>query len=417
MPPFGGYAGTNHRGVKLSNRAAVFRAIHAIGPIARVDLARQTGLNPGTVTNIVDDLISGGLVRETGFRSSPRAGRRPVFLAIQPTARYAIGVDLARNAITGALVDLSGQSVRRIVEPADMPWRDEFALSRAHRVIERLLDPLTRTERDRVVGIGIGAPSPVSIRTGQYLDSQSYAAWQAFELPHELERRLGFPTYVDNNANTSALAELWFGAGQGVDNFVLLNLGPGVGSGLVLDGDLYRGNHDLAGEVGHISVNLDGPRCVCGNAGCLETYASVPRVLASVRSALADGAYSTIRADGDGDGDGPTIEQVISALHEADPLAERVFGAVARHLAAGVVNLVYMLDPQLILIGRELSTAGDALLEPVRAEVRQRIFPALRDTIRIELAGVADAPVVGAATLALRELFEAPLGRPAALPT
>lgn len=401
MPSFGGYAGGNHRSVKRGNRAAIFRAIHALGPIARVDLARETGLNPSTVSHIVDELITGGLARETGYRTSPRSGRRPVFLEIDPTARYAVGVDLARNAITAGLVDLSGRLVDRHVEDAEVPWRGESALAAARRMVERLLAPLPTEKRRAVVGVGIGAPGPVSTSTGRYLAPQDFAAWQDFDLTGQLERQVELPTYIDNNANTSALGELWFGAGQGIDNFVLLNLGTGIGTGLVLGGDLYRGNHDLAGELGHVTVDLDGPLCICGNYGCLETYASVPRVLA---------AYATGRSSRrTTDSEEPTVESMLTALRDGDPLARQVITNVGRHLAAGLVNVIYTLDPELILIGRQLATAGEDLLGPMRAEVRRRIFPALRDAIRIEPVALPDAPVVGAATLALRGLFEAPL--------
>lgn len=415
MPSGREYVGANHQSVRRSNRAMLFRAVHALGPITRVDLAKRTGLNAGTVSNIVDELLAAGLARETGFRSSGRAGRRAVYLQVDPSARYAVGVDLARNAVTGALVDLSGALKDRIVEPSAGPYRGELALPTARLVVDRLLDNLTPDERETVVGIGIGVPSPVSTSSGRYLSPQTFDSWQSFDITEDLERAHRLPVYVDNNANTSALAELWFGAGQGIDNFVLLTLGTGIGTGLVFDGDLYRGNHGLAGEAGHMSINLDGPRCACGNFGCLEMYASVPRVLASIQAALSTGEPSVLGDAAVDNGGELTIAMAISALQQADPLAVRVFADVARHLAAGIVNIIYTLDPQLVLIGRELSTADEALLEPVRAEVRRRVFSALRGSIQVETVALPAAPVIGAGTLALREYFLAPLGRQHAL--
>jgi len=386
-----GSTGANHRSVKQANRALILKTIHAAGSIARVDIARQTKLNPATVSHIVDEFIAAGIARETGFRSTSRAGRRPVSLEVNPTARYAIGVDVAHGAVTAGLVDLAGRVRHRIVRPTGGTWRGDLALPIAREVVEQLLADLAPAQRAAVVGVGVGAPSPVSIRAGRYLAPQSFDSWQDLEAVTELEDHLDLPIYTDNNANTSALAERWFGAGHG------------VGTGLILNGDIYRGNHDLAGEAGHLSVNLDGPRCRCGNSGCLEMYASVPRVLAMVREASTDVGASA----------GPSsIEEAINALRRGDPVVTRVFAEVARHLAAGIVTIIYTLDPELILIGRELATAGDALLAPVRAEVRRRIFPALRDAVRIELAALPEAPVVGAATLALREFFRAPLDQP-----
>jgi len=400
------YAGANHRIVKQRNRATIFRAIRDLGPVARVELARRTGLNAATVTNIVDELIIAQLVSETGLGRS-RIGRKPIYLEINPSARFTIGIDLARSAITGAIVDLSGKIVEYIREPAG-PWlRSEIVLSTVNHVIERLLSKLPSPDRQAIIGIGIGAPGPLSFRSGSFLGPPAFGAWEDLLLRQETEARFHIPTRVDNNGNTSALAELWFGAGQGVDQFVLLTLGTGVGSGLVLDGDLYRGGHDLAGEIGHMSINADGPRCACGNYGCLEMYVSVPRILAAARAALGTGEPSVIRASLDGGGE-LTIEMVIAAVAAEDPLATRLFADVTRHLAAGIVNVVHVLDPQLILIGRELARAGDLLLDPVRTEVRRRVFSTMRDTVRIEVAALQDAPVIGAATLAVREFFYAP---------
>lgn len=395
------YLGANHRSVKRANRATIFRAIRALGPIARVDLARQTGLNPGTVTNIVGELVDYGLVRETGFGSS-RVGRRPVFLEVNAPARFAIGIDLARGALTGAVVDLAGHTLAQSVEPAG-PWQGDQVISAISRMIDRLMDGLPPAEQQAVVGIGIGAPGPLSIRSGRFLAPPSFGTWEVLELQQQIEERSGRPVFVDNNGNTSALAELWFGAGQGLANFVLLTLGTGVGAGVVLDGDLFRGAHDLAGEIGHISINLDGPRCACGNYGCLEMYTSVPRVIASVSAALAAGEPSSLAKDD------LSIERVIAAVQEDDPVASRVFADVARHLAVGIVNVIYAFDPALVLIGRDLAKAGDALLDPVRTEVQRRVFPALRDTVRIEAAALPDAPVIGAATLALHAFFQSPM--------
>jgi len=401
------FLGANHSIVKQRNRAIIFRAIRAFGPVARVELARRTGLNAATVTNIVDELIAARLVGETGYGLS-RVGRKPIFLEVNSSARFTLGVDIARAAITGAIVDLGGGIVECINESAG-PWlTSETVVSTVNHLIARLLARLSPAARAAVTGIGIGAPGPLSLRSGRFLAPPSFGAWDDLALQAEVEARFHLPTRVDNNGNTSALAELWFGAGQGVENFVLLNLGTGVGAGLVLDGDLYRGDHDLAGELGHVGINVDGPRCACGNYGCLEMYVSVPRVLASVRAALSTGEPSVVRELLDARGE-VTVAALIVAARGEDPLATRVFADVARYLAAGIVTIAHAFDPHLILIGRELASAGDLLLDPVRAEVRRRVFPVLRDGVRIEVAALPDAPVIGAATLALREFFHAPL--------
>lgn len=274
--------------------------------------------------------------------------------------------------------------------------------------VAHILATCAPAQRAAIIGIGIGVVGPFSVRSRRFLSPPSFGAWQNLALGERISGEFGIPTYVDNNGNTSALAELWFGAGQGVDHFVLLSIGAGVGAGLVLDGDLYRGDHDLAGELGHISVNADGPRCVCGNYGCLEMYVAVPRILEAVTRALAAGTPSSLHLRMHS-GERITLDHVLDAARANDALAARVLAETTRMLAVGIVNIIHSFDPRLVLIARGLGAAGDFVLDPVRAEVRHRVFPVLADLVRIEAAALPDAPVIGAATLALREFFHAPL--------
>lgn len=401
------YAGANHPIVRRNNRAAIFRALHELAPVARVDLARETGLNDKTVTNIVDELISHGLARETGYRSAPRAGRRALEIEVNATARYAIGIDFTRTEATGALVDLSGNAHGSATEPVPDPWRGEHILPIAIKLIGRLREAASRADEDKVVGIGIGVPNPLSIRGDHFVtfDSTGTGSWLDLGTPAELAEQLGLPTYIDHHANTSALAELWFGNGKRVDNFVLLNLGPGVGASLVINGDLFRGAHDSAGEMSYMTLNaVTAPGRETGD---IQQYLSRRAILDVFRAAIRDGEPTSLRDEPD-----LTITETITALQVGDELAVRIFDNVARYLAALIGNIVSILDPELILIGRDLAQAGDDFLDPVRGYLRDRVSPAVRGNVRIEGADVRDAPVIGAATLALREFFRSPLSQP-----
>lgn len=400
------YAGANHSSVKQSNASALLRAIRLLGPVPRVELARHTGLNPATVTNLVEELIAGRLVRESG-PGTARVGRRPVNLEVNAEGRYAIGVDIARSAISAALVDLAGRPHQTRHLPAEA-WSSEKLLAVVRTTIEELLDDLPAEDRAQMVGIGVGAPGPLSIRSGRFVAPPTFGRWQDLALQDELQSHFRLPTRVDNNANASALAELWFGAGQGIDNFVLLTMSSGVGSGIVIGGDLYRGAHDLAGELGHMSINALGPRCACGNYGCLELYTSVRRVLGFVQAALASGEPSLLHDLVERQGE-LTLDLFLEAIKEQDVLAGRIFADMIRYLAAGIINISNALDPQLILIGRDLARAGDLLLVPLREAVGQRAMAIHREGLRIETTALPDAPVIGAATLVLRELFFEPL--------
>jgi len=407
------FSGANAQSISRSNRSVIFRALHALGPISRVELSRESGLNPGTVTNIVDELLASGLVRETGsLPEAPprRVGRRRILLEVAPDARYAIGVDLARNAVSAAVIDLSGRVIASYSEPVGELSSKGFIDKIAHGIMQ-VRQQLTPEQNARVVGAGIGAPGALSIRSGTFQPPPSYGNWGDIDLRQKIEEATGIATTIDNNGNTSALAELWFGGQERLANVVLLNLGTGVGAGLVLDGELYRGEHDLAAEIGHISIAMDGPRCACGNFGCLEMFVSVPRVLAAAHAAVQTGEPTMLRFAGTAATNGH-LDQFLDAVRQGDSLASRVMADTARYLATGIVNIINMLDPEVVLIGRELAQAGDLLLDPVREEVKRRVLPVLRPSVRIEVTTVPHGPITGAAVLALEKFFNAPLEQP-----
>jgi predicted NBD/HSP70 family sugar kinase len=402
------YAGTNHAVVKRGNQAVIFRAIQELAPIARADLARTTGLNDKTVATVVDELVAQELVRTTGYRNTRGAGRPAMGLEINPTARFAVGVDLTRGTATCALVDMSGRVHERIARPVPSPWLAEHILPTAKSLVARLEGSLPTAYRDRIVGIGVGAPNPLSMRDGHYwtFDATGTGRWQDLGAAKDIEGSFGLPTYLEQNANTGALAELWFGAGRRIENFVLLNLGVGFGAGLVLNGDLYRGVHDSAGEIARMTVNIDPTPDRSRRDEYLNDYVSTSAILEALRAHIAAGEGSMLRDVPD-----ISLDDAISALKCADPLAVKVFSEVACHLGAVIANIIRVVDPQLVLIGRELADAGDTLLDQIRTVVLERLAPSGRESLRFEVADVADAAVVGAATLALQEFFRAPAGR------
>lgn len=403
------YPATNHPAVRQSNRAAIFRAIYESTPIARVDLAERTGLNDKTVSRIVAELIAHGLTRELGYRESSGAGRKAVKLEVDPTSRYAIGVDIAGRHVTAALVDLAGDVHERVQGlTASPPWPVMQTIPAATEATERLLATIPSDTRAKIVGIGIGAPSRFKLENGSYLGTRmaDTPGWVDLHA-EELERHTGLPVTVDNNANTSALAELWFGNGKGVSDFVLLNLSAGIGMGIVVGGEVHRGGNHHAGEAGHITVDANGPRCECGNIGCLSLYVSQRALRSSLRAHVAAGESSVLTDNPDF-----SLPDLIAASHASDPVAETMLGDVIRYLAAALNSVMSTYDPQMILLGRQLATAGERFFDELRASVLGRLNPTIRDDVRIEPADVNNAPIIGAATLALRNFFRAPLDQP-----
>jgi glucokinase len=252
-------------------------------------------------------------------------------------------------------------------------------------------------ERRDFVGIGIGAPGPLDREQGIVLVAPNLG-WKDFPLRQRIQDRLNLPTTLDNDANCATFGEWWQGAARGGRNVVGLTIGTGIGGGLILHGALYHGSSDMAGEVGHTTIDLNGRHCKCGNYGCLEAYASAPAIATRAREVLVrEEGESAIPGMVDGQLESITAQTVYDAAKAGDRIANEIVRDTARYLGAGVANLLNIFNPDIVVIAGGVTAAGDALFDPLRAEVRRRAFtPAVR-AVRIvpgELPGTAG--VVGA---------------------
>ncbi len=239
----------------------------------------------------------------------------------------------------------------------------------------------------RIEAAGVSLPGPLDREAGILLNPPNLAGWANAPVGRQLESLLGVPVGIENDANAAVLAEWRFGAGQGANDVVYLTMSTGVGGGIVLGGRLQRGIQSSAGEVGHLPIEWDGECCACGMKGCLEAYiggAAWSRRLAE--QTPADSGVARFAA-----GAAPTPEHVVAAAREGDAFALGELDRFNHYLAWGIVQLGFVLAPEVVVLGTIPSAAGEALcLEPVRAKVRERLWPALQDTLRIEASGCGD---------------------------
>jgi glucokinase len=307
----------------------------------------------------------------------------------------AIGVDIGGTKIAAGVVAEDGRILERVRVPT--PPDDEPAtLAALHAVVDELRD------RDpRVEAIGVGAAGLVE-RPGGNARWAPHNTYRRLELRRLLHERTGLPTSVDNDGNAAAWAEARFGAGAVSDDLVLVNVGTGIGGGLVLNGQLYHGEHGFAGELGHLIVDPDGDRCACGNRGCLEAMASGSTLGRLGREAAAADPGGRLAALAGGP-DLVTGEVVFAAAAEGDKPALALFERVGHWLGVGIASLVTIFDPDLVVVGGGVAATGDLLLAPARASferyVHARDHRDLPPVVPARLG--ADAGLVGAATLAL----------------
>ena len=373
------------------NQAAVLELIREQGPISRSEIARCLHLSPATITRIVNDLLENGIVLE-GSPVHSQHGRRPVLLEFNPRASLIIGVYVHKNMM-GALSDLNGEILERRVLPS-VPG--EEGVQCLISLIEDLLQ-LSRDYGPPVRGVGIGAPSIVTFETGTVIWAPSLG-WRDLPLKSRLEEALQLPVFVENEVNLIALGESWQGAGQGVSNLICISLGAGIGAGIILNGQLFRGSHDAAGEVGYIIPNEACLGREYDEYGCLESLAGSMGIAARASARLVKGAPSVLRECDEFDPSKLTAEVVLSAVREGDPLAQSVLDETLDYLSIAVANLICILDPDCIVISGDLAEFGDLFVDPIRSRLKGAI-PHMPDIVLSELR--TDAAVLGALAIAL----------------
>jgi N-acetylglucosamine repressor len=389
--------------IRAINRSHVLNTIKAQGPIGRADIARQTGLSPATVTSISAKLISQRLVLEKSAGDSS-GGRPPILLVINPKGGYVVGIKLTETQAICALTDLEAQ----IIAKSSMPLSGHNPVQVVDNLGRMVLSFIheQRIAKKQLLGVGIGLAGIVDAEAGVLRQSPIYG-WDNVPLRVMLQSKLHIPVYIENDVNTLTLTERWFGHGQGVDNFLTVTIGRGVGLGIVANGQFYRGQYGGAGEFGHITINPDGPLCACGKRGCLEAYVGDPGL---VRTAQESAAQGTLSASVQ------TLDELLALAQAGEMAAIQIFEEAGRILGLGIANLINLFNPQKIIISGEGTREGDLLFISMKESIQQNTMPGLFDPNTVQIAPWGDdAWARGAAGLVLRELFESPIHKKVAV--
>jgi glucokinase len=314
---------------------------------------------------------------------------------------FIIGVDLGGTKISAGAVSRDGSrtvGVRTTDTNADLGA--EGVVDRIIGLIEGvILDATQETGASKkdFIGIGMGAPGPLDRENGIVVVAPNLG-WKDFPLRDRVTKRLGLPATLDNDANCATVGEWWLGAARGGRNVVGITIGTGIGGGLILNGELYHGSSDVAGEIGHTTIDVSGRHCKCGNYGCLEAYASGPAIATRAREALVrEDTASSLPGMVNNQLDKITAEHVYRAAKAGDELAEELVRDTARYLGAGIATLLNVINPDVVVVAGGVTQAGESLFGPLRAEIRRRAFKPAVQAVRIvpaELPGTAG--IVGA---------------------
>ncbi len=320
--------------------------------------------------------------------------------------RYVIGVDIGGTNLVVGTVAEDGSEILGLVSEPTLAERGADAV--LERIAKLVRSSVAAAAGNSAAGVGIGAPRPLDTARGIVLLTPNLG-WTNFPLRDRLSNALDLPATLDNDANCAIFGEWWRGAARGANHVVGLTIGTGIGGGIVLDGEIYHGASDIAGELGHMTIDSTGRRCKCGNYGCLEAYASGPAIAARAVEGIEAGADTSLPAYVQNDMSKITAQVVYEAAHDGDGYAREVVHDTAKVLGAGVANIINIFNPQVVVICGGVTLAGDQLFVPLRSEVKRRAFKPAANACRIvpgELTGTAG--VYGAAAVFMRHTWGQP---------
>lgn len=351
----------NQADLKIKNRSRVLKAILTGAPISRTELCQITGLSKMSITNVVNELMADGIVKETD-KVETATGRKPVNLELVSGGRYMIGLYISRDQLAAGLCDLTGCLEYEI----RLSLRNETNQTLLEKVYEAVDSLLNKIKKETLIGIGVACIGPLDRRSGTILNPPNFYQINNLPLASMLSQRYAVPVCMDNDTNACAMAELYFGQARGLKNFIFLGVSNGIGAGIVVNEKLCVGTNGLAGEIGHITVDINGPRCSCGNIGCLELYACI------------HSNFPTL----------PTAEK------------EQKRARICKYLGTGCVSLINLFDPEVIYVGYRFASLGDTAFSLLRQEIKDRYIGRSFSEVPLKPCSFGEnAPLYGAVAL------------------
>ncbi len=387
--------------VRRHNASIVLHQLRLHAPLSRADLAKRIGLNRSTVSSIVARLLDQGFIHETAFQTD-KLGRPGLSLELNPLGGCAVGVEIAPDSVHVILTDFVAQVIwrRRVRMSVGEPQANY--LDAADELVRQALYQ-ARGHGLRALGIGLVLPGMVDVQTGE-LKYAPALRWHDVPFRTTWQERFGLPVFVENNASAAALGEFYFGVARNVPNFLYVGAGVGMGGGIVINGQLFRGRGGFAGEMGHMTLDPNGALCACGRQGCWETLVGPQAVVSQYRRRASVAAAQRIDVDGHG------FEEIVAAADADDLAALAVMQDLGHYLGIGIANLVNIFNPQLVVLGGLYSLAHQTIIPIIKGAVkRHSLFP-MRTALSVvpSQRGIEDG-LLGGVALILDDLMRSPM--------
>ena len=398
--------GSNHHSTKIKNRALVLKLICTGSNVSRIDISRQTGLSKMSITNIVNELIDEGFVLEQAEQTTPARsntagaiGRKPVFLAPDTSKFLALGLYISRDYAIATLYNLKCKIVderkcKFAFEESESSFTDKIK-TLIHTILEGI------PSGKKLLGIGVASIGPLDIHSGIILEPPNFHTLKSIPIKQILEKEYDCAVYADNDMNASALAEKLYGKATDIKNFAYVGVTNGIGAGIITDNLLFAGDMGFSGELGHTSIHYGGPKCACGNSGCLELYASIPEIVSQARNSITLGMDSSLA-------ELEMIEwtDIVKHAEAGDKLALNLIDRLCLYISIGLVNLINLFDPRVIYLGHEIALAGSLVTERLQSHLADRTISSRYKSIPVEISAFGDkSPIIGSVAIVLDKLF------------
>jgi len=376
---------------KQSNRSLILNSIRRNGSISRAKLARRTKLSPPTISRVVDSLIQEKLVFEVGTAKSGKygSGRRPILLQFNSKVGYVIGAAVGEIKIRAVIANLKGEIIRENTAPTLPHKGGDTTTRQLTTTLHQLLNE-ARVTPHQIKMMGLSAPSPIDRKTGTIIFASTIAGWRNVPLRTIIQEEFEVPTFVENNVDVAAVGEKRYGAGRGAKNLIYVAVSTGIGAGIIIDGRLFYGTNNLAGEISHMAIEKNGWQKDYGFHGCLETFISGDEMVKWVKKSLGEGRKSIISSMVEEDLEAITAETVFIAAGQGDELATEIVTHISRYIGVAMANLVSILDPEIVILGDDIVAAGELPLKIILGIVK-KLAPTLP---HITLSGLGDKAAV-----------------------
>jgi glucokinase-like ROK family protein len=388
-----------------SAESEIMRALRMQGRISRSEVSRITGWSKAKASQEIRGLVEKGYLVEVGEGVS-EGGRRPRLLRINNQLGYIAGIDIGATSLEIAVADVTGLILQQRAETTDVHLSPETVLGRCSELLLQLINEQGGTP-EQILGIGVGVPGPVDFARGVLVAPPLMPGWENFRI-RDFFMKIFTSAFVavDNDVNIMALGEQRAGDGEGVDHFIFVKIGTGIGAGIISNGKMHRGSDGSAGDIGHICVDKEGPLCACGNKGCLEAMAAGPAIVSKAMEAARNGTSPTLSQMRESNGGDLRPEDVNAACREGDQAALDIIRESGKMIGDVLASLVNFFNPSHIFIGGGISNFGNHLLVAIRQAVLQRSLPLATTHLSIKFSRMGSTVgIIGAISLALDYLF------------